>query len=148
LSRKPKRAKRAPRASKPKKLSIAKRFALSAEKRLTAERVARAERERDDAFARLHELQERRAIREEVPFGMGESPHERAQRIALRNHEWIAKGGKVREAYLSPLDSVFGPLELPLWQDAGIALTESKARQLAELFKLDRRDIYSIYFSP
>lgn len=141
MSRKPKRAKRA------KKLSIAERFAASAERKQMAERLAYAERARDAAIAKLHELQERAAI-QKVPFGTSESLASRAQRISLRNNEWIQKGGKLNEAYLFPLDTAFGPLELPLWQDAGISLSEKKARELADLFQMDRRDIYTIYFSP
>ena len=144
MSRTPKRAKSPKRV---KKLSLAQRFAASAEKRLLAEKLARAEQTRDEALARLHDALERKAI-EEVPFGTVESRSDRAQRIQLRNAEWMFKGGKVNEAYLLPLDTVFGPLQLPLWQEAGISLTESKARALAELFALDRRDIYTIYFSP
>ncbi|MDD1679431.1 MAG: hypothetical protein LUO93_09665 [Methanomicrobiales archaeon] len=143
MSRKPKRAKRV------KKLSLAKRFALSAEKRQLAERLARAEIERDEARSRLYEFLERQAIREEIPFGGAiESSAERSQRVLLRNNEWLQKGGQVDKAYLSPLDTVFGPLALPFWRDAGVALSDSKARELAELFKMDRREIYTIFFSP
>jgi hypothetical protein len=154
LSRKPKRAKRAkapakrPAIRKVKKLSLAERFAASAEKRELTYRLVRAERERDEANTRLYDLQERLAIREEVPFGTVESTSERAHRVLLRNEEWMNGGGLVRDAYLLPLDTVFGPLELPFWQEAGVVLRDSKARELAELFKLDRRDIYTIYFSP
>ena len=142
MSRKPKRAKRV------KKLSLAERFAASAEKRELAYKLIRVERQRDAALARIHELQERRAIKEEVPFGSSESASERAQRVLLRNNEWMQKGGRVNEAYLSPLDTDYGPLALPFWQDAGIALKDSKAAELAELFKMDRREIFTIYFSP